>query len=121
MVNTIDKANVQAKLRSDVGARLDRLLSGELQKHCFLAGDDAWTFKYAYASVSAFPDEVIYSGRLVAKAKKKYQRFIKSPVHHFAFCVRARTRYDMDVMLDVTDQEGDSNHGVHGRLASSPP
>lgn len=106
MAITIDKATVQAKIRSTVSARLDNLLGEALQKRCFLSGEEAWTFRYSHLPAAAFPDETIYSGQVVVKAKKKYQGLVEKPIHHFTFSVRARGRFDMDVVLSVTGPEG---------------
>lgn len=105
MTEKIDKATVQMKIRHELGIVLDEFLNEQLYRHCFVSGDDAWTVRYSYESPAAFCDETIYSGRVVAKAKKKYAHLIEKKEHRFAFCVRVRGRYDMDVVLNRTDAE----------------
>lgn len=105
MTAKVDKAAVQMKIRRETGFILDELLGEELYRHCFISGDDAWTFRYSYAPTAVFPDETIFSGHVMAKAKKKYARLIQDQKHRFAFCVRVRGRYDMDVVLNRTDEE----------------
>ena len=104
MKEKVDKAAVQGKIRHEAGFILDGLIGEELYRHCFISGDEAWTFRYSYVPTATFPDETIYSGYVLAKAKKKYARFIQEPEHRFAFCVRVRGRYDMDVVLNRTDE-----------------
>jgi len=101
MAVKIDKAIVQAKIRREVGYILEQSLDEQLYRHCFVSGDEAWTLRYSYHSVAAFPDETICSGHVVAKAKRKYARFIDAKQHRFAFCVRVRGKYidDMDAVL----------------------
>lgn len=106
MTGKMYKDFVQMKIRSKVGAVLDELLSEQLYRHCFVSGDEAWTLRYNYAPTASFPDEAIYSGYVLAKAKKKYARFIEEEQqeHRFAFCVRVRGKYDMDVVLNRTTE-----------------
>ena len=104
MADKVDKAVVQMTVRREANFILDELLTEELYRHCFIAGDDAWTFRYNYAPTATFPDETIYSGHVLAKAKKKYARFIEAQEHRFAFCVRVRDRYDINVTLNRDDQ-----------------
>lgn len=106
MTKNIDKAGVQMKIRRELGFILNELLDEQLYRHCFVSGDEAWTLRYSYYSVAGFPDETVYSGHVLAKAKKKYARFIEAKQHRFAFCVRVRGRYldDMDVVLNRDDE-----------------
>ena len=106
MKKDVDKAIVQGNIRREVDFLLEALLGEDLHRHCFLTGDDAWTFKYHYAPTATFPDETIWSGHVLAKAKKKYAKFIEAGEHRFAFCVRVRGRYDVDVRLQRDDQVG---------------
>ncbi|OGV84025.1 MAG: hypothetical protein A3K19_04665 [Lentisphaerae bacterium RIFOXYB12_FULL_65_16] len=100
MAEKVDKSIVQMNIRREVGYTLDKLLGEDLYRHCFITGDDAWSFRYNYAPTATFPDETVYSGHVVAKGKKKYARFVQEKEHRFAFCVRVRGRYDMDVQLN---------------------
>ncbi len=104
MTVKVDKTTVQMKIRSEAGIILDQLLGEELYRHCFISGDDAWTFSYTYVPTAVFPDEIIFSGYVLAKAKKKYSSLIPKFKHRFAFCVRVRGKYDMDVVLNQTDE-----------------
>ena len=45
MIAKVDKAAVQMRIRREVGLILDKLLGEELYRHCFISGDDAWTFR----------------------------------------------------------------------------
>ena len=65
---------------------------------------DKWTIRYSYSSIVEFSDEAVYSGHLVAKAKRKYARFIRQEKHGFAFSVRVRGRYDSEVILKRSDE-----------------
>jgi len=105
MTKKVEKAAVQSKIRHEVGIILDELLGEQLYRHCFVSGDEAWTLRYRYDSIANFPDETIYPGHVLAKAKKKYARFIEEKEHRFAFCVRVRGRYDMDVVLNRVDEK----------------
>ena len=89
--------------RRELGFILDEFLGEQLYRHCFVSGDEAWTIRYSYDSIADSHDETICSGHVVAKAKKKYTRLIEEKEHRFAFCVRVRGRYDMDVVLNRTD------------------
>ena len=106
MTKDVDKTIVQMNIRREVDFLLEKLLNADLYRHCFLTGDDAWTFRYHYAPTATFPDETIWSGYLLAKVKKKYAKFIEAGEHRIAFCVRVRGRYDMDVSLQRDDQMG---------------
>lgn len=105
MIAKVDKAVVQMKIRRELGFILDELLGEELYRHCFISGDDAWTFKYSYARTAVLPDETILSGHVTARAKKKYARLTREQKHRFAFCVRVRGRYDSDVVLNRTNED----------------
>ncbi len=111
MTEKVDKTAVQMYIRREVDFLLEKLLGEDLHRHCFLAGDDAWTFRYHYAPTAAFPDETIWSGHVLAKAKKKYANLIEAKEHRFAFCVRVRGRYDMDVSLQ-RDGQTDSDEAA---------
>ena len=104
MVEKWHKGLVQMNLRREVEAVLDRMLNEPLYRHCFVTGDEAWTFRYHYDSVAEFPDETIYTGHVSAKAKKKYAAFINEREHRFSCCVRIRGRYDADVALNRIDE-----------------
>jgi len=104
MTVKVDKALVQMNIRHEVGVILDVLLGEQLYRHCFVSGDEAWTLRYSYAPMASFHDETIYSGYVLAKTKKKYARFIEEREHQFAFCVRVRGKYDMDVILNRTNE-----------------
>ncbi len=106
ITDKLEKATVQAKIRHEVESILDELLGEDLYRHCFLSSDEAWTLRYNYHSVVSFPDETIYTGHVLAKAKKKYARFIEAKQHRFAFCVRVRGKYldDMDLVLKRDDE-----------------
>jgi len=108
MAEKVDKTIVQMKIRGEVTFILDELLGEDLYRHCFITGDDAWTFRYNYVSTATFPDETIYSGHVSAKTKRKYAHLIDAREHRFAFCARARGRYDVEVRLE-RDDEGSSN------------
>ena len=99
-----DKSIVQMKIRSEVGRILDEYLDEELYRHCYISGDEAWTFKYNYASIAEFHDEIIYSGHVVAKVKKKYAEFVPEKEHQYSFCVRVRGKYELDVVLKGSDE-----------------
>lgn len=104
MTGKVYKDLVQMNIRHEVGVVLDELLGEQIYRHCFISGDEAWTLRYSYAPTASFPDEAIYSGYVLAKAKKKYTRFIEEQEHRFAFCVRVRGKYDMDVVLNPTNE-----------------
>ena len=91
-------------IRSEVGRILDEHLDEELYRHCYISGDEAWTFKYNYASIAEFDDETIYSGHVVAKVKKKYAEFVAEKEHQFSFCARVRGKYELDVVLKRSNE-----------------
>ena len=100
MTAKIEKTDVQKRVRRELGFVLVEFLGEELYRHCYVSGDEAWTVRYSFDSIADFRDETIYSGHVVAKAKKKYARLIEEREHRFTFCVRVRGRYDMDVVLN---------------------
>ena len=104
MAEKLDKAVVQMKIRREAGFISDDLLDEELYRHCFIADDDAWTFRYGYAPTATSGDETIHSGHVLAKANKNGARFIEDREHRSAFWVRVRGRHDMDVVLNRTDE-----------------
>ncbi|MCD4652918.1 hypothetical protein K8T06_03180, partial [bacterium] len=61
--------------------------------------------RYTYSIIAEFSDEVVHCGRVTVKAKKKFKEMIEKNQHEYAFVVRVRSKYDVDVVLQHIEND----------------